>query len=246
MAQFLLPPRPTPSSNTPMRPLLRLAPPLLLAVLCVATAVVWARSYWRVDKAWLQILPKYSADLQLTPGRLTVGGAPSAVRLPVGEGDWFTWSVDSYYAEYIPPPTNTFRGEFEVYNGRVTVPFWFVMLGAMALSFTAIAPAILRHFAAARSTRPRIFPASLEPGFPAGTLLRRDDPLVAVMLHDLSPEDMPPADVYPSDAYADDHQPSIATPAFEAAVDFEATIPMSAAPLNPVAPQTAALVQAVS
>lgn len=209
-----------------MRASLRFATPLFLAALCAATALVWVRSYWRVDKAWLQILPNYSADLQITPGQITLGGAPSAVRLPVAEGDWFSWPVDAYFAEYIPPPTNTLVGEFGFYNGRVSLPLWFVLLGAMSLNMAALAPALLRQFAAARSTRPRVFPLDLQPSFPTGTLLRRDDPMVAV-----TPLHM---------------EPTITTPAFEAASAFEGANPMTAVAPDPAAPQAAELLHAVS
>ena len=141
---------------------------------------LWVQSYWRVDKVWLQILPNFAAELQLTPGQITLGGSKTAVRLPVAEGNWFSWPVDSYFAEYIPPPSNTLLGEFDFYNHHVTLPLWFVMLGTVLLNIVAASPAMLRRFAAARSTRPRAFSTDVQPAFPTETLLRRDDPMVAV------------------------------------------------------------------
>src|SRR5262245_45639291 len=102
-----------------MHPRLRFAVSLLPAILCAALLVFWARSYWRVDKPWTQVLPTVCVEARLTPGQLTLAATRSSAPLSIGEGDWFTWRVNAYYSDFAPPPSNALFGEFSFYNGGV-------------------------------------------------------------------------------------------------------------------------------
>ena len=162
-----------------MRPSFRFASTLFLAALCAATAMLWVRSYWEVDKVWAQILPNFFVDAQVTPGQLTLCGSRSAVRLPVGDGDWFSWPVDVYFAADIPRPANPMLGQFGFYNGVVTIPLWFPVLFTALLNVAIYA---WRHWRRTAAEKPRSWPAySVETmsQAPGGLLLLRDHPLVA-------------------------------------------------------------------
>jgi hypothetical protein len=141
---------------------------------------LWARSYWKVDKAWTQILPRYAVEARLTPGEITLSGSRSTDPLSIGEGDWFSWPVNAYYADYIPPPSNAILGEFSFYNGGVTLPLWFLVLLTVILNIVVDVPLVVRRFAASRAARAKAFSASIESALPGGSLLRRDHPAIAV------------------------------------------------------------------
>jgi hypothetical protein len=161
----------------------KLAVPVVLATLCVSALFLWARSYWKVDKAWVQILPKVAVETQLTPGQITFSSSRSTVRLPIGESEWFSWPVDAYFAEYIPPPSNPLFSEFRIYNGAVTIPLWFLALLSALPNLAVHARPLVRQFAAARRGRSSSYSVSsvrAEPGLSTGVLLRPNHPLIAV------------------------------------------------------------------
>lgn len=111
-----------------MRATLRIALPFALAACWAVTVMLWVRSYWRVDKVWVQVLPKVAVEARLTPGRIVVGSAHSTAELPIAEVHWFSWPVETYFAEFIPPPENPLFCQFRMYNGTFTIPLWFLAL----------------------------------------------------------------------------------------------------------------------
>jgi len=160
-----------------MRPALRIATSLFLAALCAATAMLWVRSYWEVDKVWAQILPNFSVDVRVTPGQLVLCGSRSAVRLPVGDGDWFSWPVDAYFAADIPRPSNPLLGQFGFYNDSVNIPLWLLVLCTASLNIVVYARRLWRRIAADKAKSRPAYSAETMPSSPAGTLLLRDHAL---------------------------------------------------------------------
>lgn len=163
-----------------MRSALRFSVPICLAVLWAATILVWLRSYWRVDKIWVQVLPKAALEARLTPGQVTLGSMRSTVRLPIGDSHWFSWPLDAYFADFIPPPSNTLFCEFRIYNGTVTIPFWFLALLSALPSVAVFVVPRVRVAIAARLAGVPVVPAPLAPGITTGSLLRPNHPLIAV------------------------------------------------------------------
>ena len=163
-----------------MRSAYRFALPSLLAALWVVAVVIWVRSYWRVDKLWVQVLPKVTVEARLTPGQVTFGSTRSTVRLPVGDSHWFTWPVDAYFAEFIPPPANTLLSEFRIYNGTVTIPLWFLAFLAALPNLAAFLWPLVNTVVAFRSRRAPAQPSVIATVIPAGSLLRPNHPLIAV------------------------------------------------------------------
>ncbi len=163
-----------------MRAVRKLAVPVVLATLCAGVLLLWIRSYWKVDKVWVQVLPKVAVEARLMPGQITFSGSRSTVRLPIGEGDWFSWPVDAYFAEYIPPPSNPVFSEFRIYNGAVTFPLWFLAIMSALPNLAIYVRPIFRQFAAGRMARIRAYSASVEPVVPTGSLMRPNHPLIAV------------------------------------------------------------------
>jgi hypothetical protein len=158
----------------------RFAAPLLLAVFCLAAGLLWARSYWRVDKVRAQILPRFAIEVQLTPGRITFFATRSNVELSFRDSNWYSWPIDTYYADYIPPPSHVLFGEFGFYNRGVTIPAWFLLAVAAGLNLVVHAPRAWRKAAVRGQAYPAATSTTTEPPFPAGTLFRRDHPMLAV------------------------------------------------------------------
>jgi hypothetical protein len=134
-----------------------LAATLTFSLLFLALTLVWARSYWRVDKVWAQVLPNHTFKMKIQPGRMTLGCSRSPVTLDVGDGDWFTWPTSVYFAEYIPWPNRPLLGEFHLTNSYLTVPLWLPATLALTLATTFFARSHyvqLRTAAAAPATVP--------------------------------------------------------------------------------------------
>lgn len=162
-----------------MRLALRYSVPVALAAVFAVTAAIWLRSYWRVDKFWVQVLPKVALEGRLTPGQVTFGSARSTARLPLGDSHWFSWPLDAYFADFVPPPSNTLFCEFRIYNGTVTIPLWFIVLLTALPNLVFIMP-LVRTAASTWFKRATARPAAIVPGVATGSLLRPNHPLIAV------------------------------------------------------------------
>jgi len=162
-----------------MRSFLRFAASLFFAALCAVLVLVWVRSYWKVDLAWAQILPNRLVNLQVVPGQLSFYCCRSEVRLPMGDGDWFSWPVDAYFAADIPPPSHPILGDFGFYNGGVTIPLWLLVLFTASLNIAIYARQLVSRIAADRARRGQTLLVESVPPAPRGLLLLRDHPLVA-------------------------------------------------------------------
>jgi len=140
-----------------------LAATLMFSLLCLALTVMWARSYWRVDKIWAQVLPNHTFKMKIQPGRMTLGCSRSPVTLDVGDGDWFTWPTSVYFAEYIPWPNRPLLGEFHLTGNYLTVPLWLPATLALALTATFYTRS---HYFQLRTAATSPVPVPPQPAFP--------------------------------------------------------------------------------
>jgi hypothetical protein len=100
----------------------------------------------------------------------------------VGDGDWFSWPVDAYFAADIPRPSNPILGQFGFYNGGVTIPLWLLVLFTVSLNMAIYAWRLRpRTVADKPSSEPAYSLETIEtmPQLPSGSLFLLDHPLVA-------------------------------------------------------------------
>jgi hypothetical protein len=144
----------------------QLAATATLSLVCLALMFVWARSYWRVDKVWAQVLPNYTFKMKVVPGKVTLGCSRSPVTLDVGDGNWFTWPTNIYFAEYIPWPDRPLLGELHLTGNYLTVPLW--LPATLALALAATFAALSYHQSRAMS----LAPAAIESPAPTSRFRR--------------------------------------------------------------------------
>ena len=102
----------------------------------VLLIAIWIRSYWWVDKTFLQILPHVAVYVNLTPGHLGVWSMSSQVAWPVGDSFKYSFPVDEFFGKENPDPYKSVTGTFSLRSGYLVVPLWFPILISAALAGT--------------------------------------------------------------------------------------------------------------
>jgi hypothetical protein len=107
---------------------LRIAVTALSLTVCVLLVALWVRSYWYVDKAWVQVTPYVTVYIEITPGQFTFFSVSSIVALPPGDWEKFTFPVDQFFGEDNPHPSTPIVGKLSLSDGYLLIPAWLLVL----------------------------------------------------------------------------------------------------------------------